>query len=125
MFRDRDESLQRLQEQLLEEEEQETAEEEYLEDEDMDSLLEGNEQGQGPEVYLNDSNGYGRKLRNYATGYKAYNSDKTDEDLEDFSRRVMEPPAKTGGGRIAAVFILLTVAVLALLWLLARREGLL
>ena len=125
MFRDRDEELERLQAQLLEEEEQETAEEEYLDEDAVERMLDGEAPGESPRVYLNNSNGYGKKLRNYATGYKAYNSDKTDEDLEDFSRRVMEPPAKTGGWRIAAVFLLLTAVVLALLWLLARREGLL
>ena len=114
MFKDRDEELERLQAELLEEEEQETAEEEYLED-DVEQLLEEEEDVDSPEIY-----------RNFASGYKAYNTDKADADLWDMSQRIMEPPEKKRGGCLAALLIfLLTALLLAILWLLAKKEGLL
>ena len=82
MRRDTQEELQRLEQELLAEEEiPEEPEEDYgefLEEPDSED----------PVVYRNFSNRYGQDLRNYATGYKAYNSDIVDTDLEDFSREV-------------------------------------
>ena len=125
MFRDREEELERLQAELLEEEEQETAEE-LLEEETVEQLLEGEEQGENPEVYRNFSNDYGSSLRNFASGYKAYNTDKVDADLEELSRDVMEPPRKKRNGCLPAfLFFLLTAALLAVLWFVAKKEGLL
>ena len=113
MFRDRDEELKRLQEELLEEEEQETAEEAYLQ-EDVERLLEDEEKVGDPDDY-----------RNFATGYKAYNTDKTDADLWDMSRMITEPPEeKKKGGCLVVGFVLLTALLLATLWLLAKKEGL-
>ena len=123
MFRDRDEELERLQAQLFEDEEQETAEE-LLEEDTVEQLLEGEEQGENPDVYRNFSNDYGSNLRNFASGYKAYNTDKVDGDLEEFSREVMTPPKKKGGCLTAMLFFLLTLALLTALWLLAKKEGL-
>ena len=112
MFRDRDEELKRLQAELLEEEEQETAEEEYLQ-EDVEQLLEDEEKVSDPDSY-----------RNFATGYKAYNTDRVDEDLDDLSDAVLHGPDKKKGGCLAVVFLLLTALLLAILWLVAKKEGL-
>ena len=128
MFRDRQEELDRLQEQLLEEEPEEleeeyTEEEEYL-DAEVDDLLAANDQGENPQTYNNYSNDYGRQLRNYASGYKAYNSDRTDEDLEEYSQQVLHPQKEKGitGLLILAMLLLLGIGgVLA--WMLMRMKG--
>ena len=129
MFRDRQEELDRLQEQLLEEdpeeleEEYEDEDEEYL-DAEVDDLLAANDQGENPQTYNNYSNDYGRQLRNYASGYKAYNSDRTDEDLEEYSQQVHHPQKEKGitGLLILAMLLLLGIGgVLA--WMLMRMKG--
>ena len=129
MFRDRQEELDRLQEQLLEEdpeeleEEYEDEDEEYL-DAEVDDLLAANDQGENPQTYNNYSNDYGRQLRNYASGYKAYNSDRTDEDLEEYSQQVLHPQKEKGitGLLILAMLLLLGIGgVLA--WMLMRMKG--
>lgn len=97
MFRDTKETLRRLEEQLLEEQE-ETPE------------FQPEEQAAAGdcEVYQNYSNDYGRQLRNFASGYAAYNSDKVDEDLEHFSQQVEQ-----GGRRKPGVLIAAVLAVIA------------
>ena len=126
MFRDKEEELQRLQEELLEQEEpeevpEETEDTEDLLDEDvLEELLQDTRAAEDDGVYQNYSNEYGKQLRNFASGYRAYNSDKVDTDLEEFSRQVEEPKRHTG---LLVVAALLTVAVLALvgyLWLQYR-----
>lgn len=103
MFRDREKALQELQEKLLEEEREELSEEEEeLPDDDLPS-----------EVY--DS---------YAEDVRAYNSDTTDTDLDDYSDDVYDAPGRKNG-RILWL-ILLTAAVLLLLsYILAKHGGLL
>ena len=83
MRRDAEEELQRLEQELLAEE----AEEQEDQEEDYGEFLEAPD-SEEPVVYRNFSNRYGQDLRNYATGYQAYNSDTVDTDLEDFSREV-------------------------------------
>lgn len=121
MFRDRDEELKRLQEQLLDEE---AAEEIFLDEDMLDALLEEDRQGQKPGVYQNFSNRYGRELRNFASGYKAYNSDTTDTELESFSEMVREPKKTIGLAWIPALLILLLAAVVvAVVWRYVRQGG--
>lgn len=121
MFRDRDEELKRLQEQLLDEE---AAEEIFLDEDMLDALLEEDRQGQKPGVYQNFSNRYGRELRNFASGYKAYNSDTTDTDLESFSEMVREPKKTIGLAWIPVLLILLLAAVVvAVVWRYVRQGG--
>ena len=98
MFRDREKALQVLQEQLLEEEEE--LPEEVQQEDDLP-----------PEVY-----------DDYASDVRAYNSDTTDTDLEDYSDDVYDAPRRKTG--CALWFILLTAAVLlALSYLLAKQGG--
>ena len=126
MFRDREEELRRIQEQLLEDEEPEAEETDQLLDEDtLDALLSDSQQSQNPQVYQNFSNDYGKNLRNYASGYKAYNSDRTDTDLDSFSEAVREP--KQAGKLLWLAFVLLALAVAvvgAVLWLYLGLGGL-
>ena len=99
MFRDREKALQALQKQLLEEEEAEEASEE------TDDLPQ--------EVY-----------DEYAPELRAYNSDKADTDLEDYSDAVYDPPHPRTGCLLW--FVLLTAAVLLVIsWYLAKQGGLL
>lgn len=113
MRTDREEELKRLEQELLAEEPEEETEEEldygeFLEEPDSDE----------PVVYQNFSNNYGADLRNYATGYKAYNSDRTDTDLEQLSRQVQEEPKATGHLWLPiATVALAAAAVVYMLWL--------
>lgn len=128
MYRDREEELQRLQKQLLEDEEtaQEQEEEDLLDAETLEELLSESSQIKNTKVYQNFSNNYGKNLRNYASGYNAYNSDKTDTELESYSEAVREPK-KTGVLMwLAVVLLALTAAVVcAIVWMWLRQGGLL
>ena len=88
MRKDTQEELQRLEQELLAEEE-ETEEQEEL---DFGEFLEEPD-NEEPVVFRNASNNYGADLRNYATGYKAYNADNTETDLDQLSRQVREEPS--------------------------------
>lgn len=127
MYRDRQEELQRLQEQLLDGEEPEEIVqegEELLDEEELDALLEGADQGENPRVYRNFSNGYGKDLRNYATGYKAYNTDRTDEDLESYSQEVLAPKEdKSITGLLILMLALLCGIAGVLCWIYLRMKG--
>ncbi len=117
MFRDQDEALQRLQEQLLEEEEPE--EEGFFE-----ALPEESEPGDDPEVYRNFSNDYGKNLRNFASGYQAYNADRVDVDLETFSQKVQQDRAEVPW-LLIVILILMAAVVGAIVWFFVRLGGLL
>lgn len=111
--KDKEEELLRLQQALLAQEEpveELPREEAYLDDGLVDTLLEEDTKTGSAGVYQNFSNGYGKDLRNFASGYKAYNSDKTDTDLEKYSEAVRKP--KKGGGFI--IFLLILVGLLCI-----------
>ena len=130
MFRDRQEELDRLQEQLLQEEEPEEVlededEDGYLDEEELNTLLNGIDQGENPRVYQNYSNDYGRNLRNYATGYRAYNADKTDEDMDSYSQAVLEPKKDRGITALLLLMLGLLCGIAAVLgWIFLRVKGL-
>ena len=122
MHKDTEEALQRLEQELLEEE----TEEQEIEELSDEPEFEGMDYGEFPEepeeeevlVYRNFSNGYGKNLRNFATGYKAYNSDTLDTDLEEFSRQV-ETGEKPAGILLPLITALLAgLGVLYIAWLL-------
>ncbi len=121
MFKDASEELERLQAELLAEEE---PEEEYEEEETYEEdpwLYEDTAPEGDPVIYQNYSNDYGKELRNYASGYRAYNSDITDEDLEDYSEQVRQ--GRGSGSFLGVLAILLVLALLAVLlaWWLYER----
>lgn len=125
MYRDRDEELQRLQAQLLEDAEPAEEETEELLDADtLDALLEDPRQTGNPQVYQNFSNSYGKNLRNYASGYCAYNSDRTDTDLDSYSEAVREPK-RSGGLLWLAVLLLVLVGTVvgAIVWMYLGLGG--
>lgn len=128
MYRDREEELKRLQEQLLEDEEpteeQNAEEEELLDEETLEILMRDYQQPQNTRVYQNFSNDYGKKLRNYASGYQAYNSDKTDTELDSYSEAVREP--KEPAGLLWLVIVLLAlmgVVAGVILWMYIKLGG--
>ena len=118
MGRDASEELQRVEAELLAEEEpaEEPAEED-LPEELLDDLLEDARMSDSG-IYCNFSNDYGKQLRNYASGYKAYNADKTDEDLESYSEAVRQPQKGNAGLVVLAVFLSLAVVAMLVCYLL-------
>jgi len=102
MFRDREKALQALQKQLLEEDEEEESKEEFDEDDDLPS-----------EVY-----------DDYTTDLRAYNSDKSDTELDEYSDTVYDQPQRKTGC-LLWLSLLITATLLAISWYLAKQGGLL
>ena len=112
MFRDTSEELQRLQAELLAEDEpaELPSEEPPEEDDEFYDEYEDDDVVDTAPVY-----------QNYANGYRAYNSDITDEDLEEYSESVREGNPSRGGCLLSAivallVFILIGLVVCAFLY---------
>ncbi len=141
MFRDASEELARIEAELLAEEEPEATEdydEEYeddsdgnydgvYEEDDSDDredpwLYEDTAPAKDSVIYQNYSNDYGKNLRNYASGYHAYNSDTADEDLEEYSQQVYEG-RKSGRGGTLAVILILILLLAGVLVFLAWKKG--
>lgn len=114
MFRDTKEELDRLEAELLSEDEEEEIyedageePEELLDENQLDSLLQDTQRigpVDGTVIY-----------KNYSNGYKAYNSDKTDLDPEELSQEILKPqrdPVVTG---LTALALFLLVAILGVL----------
>lgn len=107
MFRDASEELERLQAELLAEEESENSQEppedqeEYEEFEDYDE----------PESY-----------QNYANGYNAYNTDISDEDLEEYSEEVRNGKSR-GGCCLAVIACLLCLMLAGVVLFIAYVKG--
>lgn len=98
MFRDREKALEKLQEQLLEEE-NDLPEEEFTKDD---------------ETVYDDA----------PQDVHAYNTDTADADLDDYSEAVYEASRRRSG--CVLWFVLVTAAVLlAISWFLAKQGGLL
>ena len=95
MAKDRQKELIRLQQALLEEEAPET---------------------EAPDVLDTDF------YRDAPKAVRAYNTDRTDVDLEDFSRQVYEPEQKRHGC-LTGVLVLLGLLVAG--WILLKMEGIL
>ena len=107
MWNDAKEELKRLEAELLAEEEvpeeeseeieeaEEAEDDALLDEQALDLLLEEDDTRAAESgVYRNFSNGYGKDLRNFASGYEAYNSDKTDTDLDSLSEEVLNPKSE-------------------------------
>ena len=108
MFKDRQEELKRLEAELLQEEpleeQEDISEEDYRFGEET------------PEVYRNFSNGYGK--------VHAYNTDITDEDLEQFSEEVRQPKRNTDILVLCAIAMCLVAGIIGVLcWWAVRFMG--
>lgn len=115
MKENKEDILAELEQALLDEEEAETLEE-GIETEDTEALL--TEPVRGDEmVYRNYSNRYGADLRNFASGYRARNTDQVDVDMEAFSEAVAEekepfpwlPLLVMLGAAVAVIYMIATV----------------
>ena len=122
MFRDKEEELRRLSRQLREEEEDTEPSEEDFDETDMEFLPEDPAIGDITDgVYRNASNDYGKNLRNFASGYRAYNGDKVDVDLEELSNEIRdddEDERPLNGLTAAALVLALAVAGVLVYWLI-------
>ena len=147
MFKDTDQELARLEAELLKvdgpDADTEEEYEEYEDTEDPDPYDDCGEAepeeddlpeyyyqdtraAKGPAVYQNYSNDYGRNLRNFASGYKAYNTDDCDEDLDEYSDEVLDGQPERGNSALLAVaYALALAAAAAALFLLLRYRGIL
>lgn len=108
MHKDTKEALARLEEALLVEETPE------LDDEDLDVLLE--EFLEEDEEFTDHPAGY----QNFANGYRAYNSDESDEDLDVYSDAVLEEPEAVSLPLRITLVTALAVAVGSLAYILVR-----
>ena len=130
MFKDTDKALARLEAELLAEEEEDLAEEEYEEAEEDEAsvppeyVYEDTRPSAGGVIYQNYSNAYGKNLRHYANGYRAYNADITDEDPDTYSDELLEEE-ETGKSNTALILVAcllsLTVAAVTLIFALKSR----
>ena len=129
MFRakDREEELHRLEQELLEQEktQQLPQQEEYLDEDALEELSKDQRLGAAPRVYRNFSNHYGKDLRNFASGYRAYNTDRTDVDPEELSRLLQEQEPSPSRWPVVLAVVLTLLAVAALAVLLLRIGGIL
>lgn len=117
LFRDTKEELKRLQQELLEEEtEEEQEEEEFPDEASVEQMLGESDPIPDTQVYRNFSNDYGRGLRNFASGYRAYNGDRTDTDLEEYSETVYRAKKKPRGCCGVLVLLALAAGAAVLLW---------
>lgn len=57
--------------------------------------------------------------------YRAYNADRTEEDPEDLSEKVLAPQKRGATTVLAVLTVLLTVGLLVLGWLYLKQRGLL
>lgn len=118
MNRDRQEELERLEKELLADMAEETPEEEtFLEEEDTQI-------GDAPAVYQNFANNYGKDLRNFASGYKAYNADHVDTDLEQFSQEVLDEKKPAPLWIPILLTALIGAVVFGILWIYLSLGGL-
>ena len=104
MFRDREEELQRLEEELLAAEEEPEEYEEELDEEEYEEYEEAEDEVVSAPV----------------RGYKVYNSDRCDVNLEQFSKDVERGRR---GGCLAGLFALLTAVFVLLLYLYLKQGG--
>ena len=121
MNRDREEELQRLENELLEQDDvldEETPEEDNEEFEEEDTRI-----GDAPAVYQNFANNYGKDLRNFASGYKAYNTDDLDVDLEEFSQEVQEEKTAAPMWLPILLTLLIGAVVGAIVWFYLSLGG--
>lgn len=110
MFQDREDALEQLAKQLLEEEEAEETIEEEAEssEEDFENTLLEEEDSH---IYPTDPNHY--------DSYTAYNADRTDASAEDYSDILLEPERRNNSiFWIALLVMILMTAILGILaWL--------
>lgn len=109
MFRDAKEELRRLEQALMEEESSDEYEDDEYED---DEEYEEDGAFSDYEPYDEQIPSVSGPYRNFANNYRAYNSDRTDVDLDEYSEEVRNPRQNLSclGGLV--VFLLGGIAVM-------------
>ena len=123
MFRDRDEELRRLEEALLEEEEEEQKQriEEEIEEERQRARREEEEEEEDDiSFYQPDDteDDEADTFPNYANNYRAYNSDRVDVDLDEYSEQVRQEPKRGSCLLTLALILLCGILVMLILFML-------
>ena len=114
MFKDRNEELKRLEEELLEEEtEEEVCEEDIYEEDEF---------YEDDEVYEEDDPEKTRVIPETVRHYRVKSTDRLDVDLESFSREVEQGNHSSGRG-LVLLMVLLSLAVAAVLLYYVFRYG--
>lgn len=143
MFKDTDKALARLEAELLREDEKtQPLPEEVQEAYDYEEVFETEPEEEpdlppeyiytdtraadGPVIYQNFSNNYGKDLRNFANGYQAYNTDVSDEDLDSFSEEILQPEPEKSNVLLILIACLLTLGIIGMIfvWLIMLQGGL-
>ena len=126
MFKDRNEELQRLEQALLEDEEEEVSlaeepgeedeSEEYDEEYDEDYEEDYDEEDIFPEYDYEDTRAAQDPVayQHYSNGYRAYNSDDCDEDLDAFSEDVYEAEEERSNTGLVILACLLALGILGM-----------
>ena len=129
MFKDTDEELSRLSSELLkEEDESEEYDEEYDEDYDEDYEEDYEEEDVFPEYDYEDTRAAQDPVvyQNYSNGYRAYNSDDCDEDLDAFSEDVYEAEEeRSNTGLVILACVLASMLALVMLFMVLKYKGVL
>lgn len=113
MHKDTQDALERLESQLLAEEYSQEAE--HTEDE-LDALLDDFLSEEDESTFGEKPSGY----QNFANGYRAYNSDQVDLDLNQYSDEVYNEPKKESltGLLITASVLLAGIAGVLIFWVI-------
>lgn len=131
MFKDAKEELKRLEAELLAEDPipedtlpEETPEEDILDDTVLEALLEETQKIGNAGEYQNYSNDYGTEVDDRTRVFRVYNTDKSDEDLDNYAQAVQEEPQKNSLTGLIITACLLTAGILGMLvWWLLRYWG--
>ena len=126
MFKDTDEELSRLSSELLKEEDE--SEEEYEEEYDEGYEDSYEEEDVFPEYDYEDTRAAQDPVvyQNYSNGYRAYNSDDCDEDLDAFSEDVYEAEEERGNtGLVILACVLASMLALVMLFMVLKYKGVL
>ena len=125
MFKDTDEELSRLSSELLKEEDES---EEYDEEYDEDYEEDYEEEDVFPEYDYEDTRAAQDPVvyQNYSNGYRAYNSDDCDEDLDAFSEDVYEAEEeRSNTGLVILACVLASMLALVMLFMVLKYKGVL
>ena len=133
MFQDAKEELKRLEQQLLAEEDEPVQEEtaDDISSEELEELKQLLESDSKEPMLTEDDDfdivrNFDGQVRNYANNYKAYNSDKSDTDLESYSEEVRNPGQERSESFLTVLALVLLAGILGILvWWLIRFKGLL
>ena len=117
MFDDPDRELSRLQQQLLDDEDEELEElmDEYGEADFEECFQEDYEEETREVFYRNHANGYGMDIRNFANGYRGEDLLEEEEDEEEYDDR--DHRRRSGRGLVAVMLFV------AIAYFVLRRMG--